>query len=58
MIVLSLCECYPYVDVETVGLDQLKQWVITLPGFADDPELANEGLLNAILREWYEEVSG
>lgn len=56
-IVLSLRERFPDVDVETVGLGQLKQWIIALPGFVDDPALANEGILNAILREWYEEVS-
>ncbi len=56
-IVLSLREQYPHIDVETVGLDQLEQWVIALPGFADDPALVNEGILNAILQEWYEEVS-
>lgn len=56
-IVLSLRELYPDVDVETVGTDQLYRWVIALPNFADDAELANEGILNDILREWYEEVS-
>lgn len=56
-IVLSLRELYPEVDVETVGTDQLYRWVIALPNFADDAGLANEGILNDILREWYEEVS-
>jgi FeS assembly protein IscX len=56
-IVLSLIETYPGVDVETVGVEQLYQWIIALPDFVDDPELANEGILNGILREWYEEVS-
>lgn len=56
-IVLELCERYPDVDVETVGLDQLKQWIVSLPRFADDPDLANESILTDILREWYEEVS-
>jgi FeS assembly protein IscX len=56
-IVLKLREQYPDVDVETVGLNQLEQWIIALPGFADDPVLANEDILNGILREWYEEVS-
>jgi FeS assembly protein IscX len=45
------------VDVESVGLKQLQEWIIALPGFVDDPEMANEGILNGILREWYEEVS-
>jgi FeS assembly protein IscX len=57
-IVLSLMEQHPEIDIETVGLEQLYQWIITLPNFADDPRLANEGILNEILREWYEEKSG
>ncbi|MDX1995641.1 MAG: Fe-S cluster assembly protein IscX [bacterium] len=57
-IVLSLMEQHPDIDIETVGLQQLYQWIITLPNFADDPRLANEGILNEILREWYEENSG
>lgn len=56
-IVLRLIDAYPDVDVETVGTGQLYEWVVSLPEFADDPSLANEGILNDILREWYEEVS-
>jgi FeS assembly protein IscX len=54
-IVLSLIEHFPDVDIETVGTDQLYHWIITLPGFDDDPGLVTEGILNDILREWYEE---
>ena len=56
-IVLSLMEAYPDVIVEDVGLEQLYQYITTLPNFADDPRLAPEGILNEILREWYEEVT-
>jgi FeS assembly protein IscX len=31
--------------------------VLALPRFADDPRLANETLLNEILREWFEEAT-
>lgn len=55
-IVLSLMEAHPGVDVETVGVEQLFQWIIALPDFRDDPGLANDGMLTDILREWYEEV--
>jgi FeS assembly protein IscX len=55
-IVLCLMEAHPAVDLDTVGLDQLYQWVIVLPDFADDPALVNTDILNAILREWYEET--
>ncbi len=56
-IVLRLMEAHPYADVETVGMEQLEQWILALPEFGDDPLLANESILNDILREWYEEVS-
>jgi FeS assembly protein IscX len=56
-IVLQLMERYPEVDPVTVGIDQLCQWIIALPAFDDDPELVNDGILNDILREWYEESS-
>jgi FeS assembly protein IscX len=50
-------ETYPNADVDAIGLEQLHQYIIALPNFADDPGLAHEGILNEILREWYEEVN-
>lgn len=49
-------EIHSEVDIEQVGLDQLYQWIIMLPNFADDPILVNDGILKGILREWYEET--
>lgn len=54
-IVLALQQTHPDVDLQQVGLHQLYQWIIGLPNFADDPALVNDGILNDILREWYEE---
>lgn len=54
-IILALEEAHPNVDVETLGTHQLKEMILALPNFADDPLLVNEGILNSILREWYEE---
>ncbi len=56
-IVLSLMGTYPDVDIESVGTRQLFEMIIALPDFADDHELVNDGILNDILREWYEETS-
>lgn len=56
-IVLALVEKYPDMEVSSVGLEQLKQMIIDLPGFEDDPALANNSILNDILREWYEETT-
>jgi FeS assembly protein IscX len=55
-IVLALIEQHPGADLDSLGLQQLYEWIIHLPGFADDPGLAYDALLTAILREWYEEI--
>lgn len=55
-IILALMEAYPNIDIESVGIEQLKQMIIGLPNFVDDPALMYDGLLNDILREWYEET--
>lgn len=54
-IVLTLIEAYPNIEIDSIGLKQLNRMIIELPNFADDPVLVNEGILNDILREWYEE---
>jgi FeS assembly protein IscX len=56
-IVLGLMERHPDADLDGLGLQQLFEWIIALPGFADDPLLANDDLLTEIFREWYEEMS-
>jgi len=50
-----LMTLYPDVDLETVTLRMIYNWVIALPEFQDDPQLANDELLEAIYQEWYEE---
>lgn len=54
-IVLTLIQTYPNIEIDTIGLKQLNQMIIELPNFADDPAIVNDGILNDILREWYEE---
>lgn len=56
-IVLALMEQHPEVDVEQLGIHQLYTLVISLPDFEDDPLLVNDGILNDILRGWYEEIN-
>jgi FeS assembly protein IscX len=56
-IALALIEKHPDVNVEDVGYEQLFTLVTALPNFVDDPDLVNQGLLDHIIREWYEEVS-
>jgi FeS assembly protein IscX len=54
-IVMALMELYPDIEIENVGTQQLFHMIVELPNFADDPALVNDGILNDILREWYEE---
>lgn len=56
-IVLALIERYPDRAPDDVGLNELYELVVALPEFEDDPLLVNDGILNAILREWYEEIN-
>lgn len=55
-IVLALRDLYPDVALEDLSLDDLNARIVALPGFSDDPELVNDAILRAILREWYEEI--
>jgi FeS assembly protein IscX len=57
-IAVALIEHYPARDPEEVGLRELQDLVEDLPGFNDDPALANERILLDILNVWYEEKTG
>ena len=52
---IALCEKYPSIDPLTVRFTDLRQKVIELEGFADDPKTSNEPKLEAIQMAWYEE---
>ena len=54
-IALALIEYYPKVEPENVGLNELASMVEELPGFRDDPLLANERILLDVQFAWYEE---
>jgi FeS assembly protein IscX len=54
-IALRLMAAHPEADLSNVTLGMLYNWVIALPEFRDDPQLANDDLLDAILQEWLEE---
>lgn len=44
------------INLEDVSLMMIFHWTLDLPGFVDDPELANDAILAGIYQEWYEEV--
>jgi len=55
-IALALRQTYPQVELESVSLGQVYLWTIALPGFDDDPALANDSILAAIYQDWLEET--
>ncbi len=54
-IAIALVDARPSVDPLTVRFTDLREWVMKLPGFRDDPAGSSEGRLEAIQMAWYEE---
>ena len=54
-IAIALAEKFPGVDPLTVRFTDLRDKVIALDGFEDDPKTSNESKLEAIQMAWYEE---
>lgn len=55
-IAVALTQAYPEVDPKTVRFTQLREWVLALPGFDDDPSRSGEKILEAIQMTWIEEA--
>ena len=54
-IAIELDETHPDVDPKFVNFVDLRQWVINLEEFDDDPEHSGERILEAIQLAWIEE---
>jgi FeS assembly protein IscX len=54
-IAIALTEKFPDLDPLTVRYTDLRNHVLELPGFDDDPKTSNEPKLEAIQMAWYEE---
>ena len=54
-IAIALLESHPDTDPLTVRFTDLRQWVLALEDFDDDPKASNEGVLEAIQMKWYDE---
>lgn len=54
-IAIELDENYPDVDPATVRFTDLREWVLGLEVFDDDPEHSGEKILEAIQMAWIEE---
>jgi FeS assembly protein IscX len=52
---IALFEKFPSIDPLTVRFTDLREKVLQLEGFDDDPNASNEPRLEAIQMAWYEE---
>jgi FeS assembly protein IscX len=55
-IAIALLEEFPGQDPKTVNFVDLRNWVLALPGFSDDPKHSGEKILEAIQMMWIEEA--
>ncbi len=56
-IAIELVDSKPDVDPLTVSFVQLRDWIIALPDFEDDPDRCGEKILEAIQAAWIEELN-
>ena len=54
-IVEALLEAHPDVDPTQLRFTELREWVLALPGFEDDPARCGERILEAIQMTWIDE---
>ncbi len=55
-IALVLIEKYPLQDPQQVRFTDLREWILALDEFSDDPSHCNERILEAIQQCWIEEI--
>jgi FeS assembly protein IscX len=55
-VAIALAEVHPGVDPARLRFTDLKQWVLALPGFDDDPQRSGEKILEAIQMAWIDEA--
>lgn len=54
-IAAALCDKHPDVDPLSVRFTELREWVLALEDFDDDPERSGEKPLEAIQMAWLDE---
>lgn len=55
-IAIALCEKHENVDPLSVRFTDLRNWVMALEGFNDDPDRCGEKVLEAIQMAWIDEM--
>ncbi|HQQ73642.1 MAG TPA: Fe-S cluster assembly protein IscX [Pseudomonadales bacterium] len=56
-IVIELADGKPDIDPRYINFVDLRNWVMELPGFDDNPEHCGEKVLEAIQMAWIEEAA-
>jgi FeS assembly protein IscX len=56
-IAIELADSRPDADPTRVNFVDLRDWVMALPGFDDDPKRCGEKILEAIQQAWIDEVA-
>ncbi len=56
-IAIELSEAFPDQDPLKLNFVDLRNWVLSLPGFDDEPNRCGEKILEAIQQAWIDEVS-
>jgi len=54
-IAIELVEAHPAVDPLTVNFVDLRNWIMALPSFDDDPNRCGEKILEAVQAAWIRE---
>mgnify|MGYP000530616230 FL=1 len=55
-IAIALADKHPDVDPARINFVDLRNWVLALDGFDDDPNRSGEKILEAIQAAWIEEA--
>jgi FeS assembly protein IscX len=55
-IAIALLEKFPQQDPQAVNFVNLRNWVLELPDFDDDPKRSGEKILEAIQMAWIDEA--
>jgi len=55
-IALALAAKFPGIDPNRINFVDLRNWVLALEGFNDDPKRSGEKILEAIQMAWIEEA--
>ena len=56
-IAIELSDAHPDQDPLKINFVDLRNWVMALPGFNDDPNRCGEKILEAIQQAWIDEVA-